>query len=116
MTQTTTTSLNIFPGNLVAGAAQAAEFWNVSNTVAGASATSCDLTFTLKNDYAEAPALCGTPLLTAGEDSSTTAITDWYIKSESTTAIVVTVNVDQAAGAEKTNTVSMRAFIAGPQS
>ena len=115
MTQTTAVSKIIFPGNLVVGAAQAVEFWQVSNTIAGASDTSCDLTFTLKNEYASVPAICGTPLLTPGEGSSTTAITDWYIKSQSTSAIVITVNVDAAAGADKSNTITMCAAIIGPQ-
>ncbi len=115
MDQTTTVSKIIFPGNLVVGAAQAVEFWQVSNTIAGASATSCDLTFTLKNEYASVPAICGTPLLTPGAGSETTKIVAWYIKTQTKKQIVVTVEVDRAAGAGKDNTVTMCAYIAGPQ-
>jgi len=115
MTQTTAKSVIVFPGNLVVGAGQAAESWQVSNTIAGASAVTCDLTFTLKNDYGQIPAICGTPMLTIGEDSSTTKIVAWYVKSQSTSSIVVTVEVDQAAGSGKTNTITMCAYIAGQQ-
>ena len=115
MPQTTTVSKIIFPGNLVVGAAQAVEFWQVSNTIAGASDTSCDLTFTLKNEYASIPAICGTPHLARGEGSSTTAITDWYIKSQSTSEIVITVNVNAAAGANMSYTITMCAASIGPQ-
>ena len=115
MYQTNPDSKIIFPGNLVVGAAQAVEFWQVSNTIAGASDTSCDLTFTLKNEYASIPAICGTQVLDPGDGSSTTAITDWYIKSQSTSEIVITVNVNAAAGANKSNTITMCAAIIGPQ-
>lgn len=114
MTQTTTKSLIVFPGNLVVGAGQAAEYWQVSNTT-GASATTVELTFALKNEYDQIPAITGTPLLTPGAESATTKIVAWYIKTQTKTQIVVTVEVDQAAGAGKDNTVTMCAYIAGPQ-
>lgn len=114
MTQTTTKSLIVFPGNLVVGAGQAAEYWLVSNTT-GASATTVDLVFALKNEYDQIPAIMGTPLLTPGASSATTKIVAWYVKAQSKTSITVTVEVDQAAGSEKDNTVTMCAYIAGPQ-
>ena len=114
MTQTTTKSLIVFPGNLVVGAGQAAEYWLVSNTT-GAAATTVDLVFALKNEYDQIPAIMGTPLLTPGEESSTTKIVAWYVKTQTKTQIVVTVEVDQVAGAGKDNTVTMCAYIAGPQ-
>lgn len=114
MVQTTTKKLSVFPGNLVPGAALAAEYWQVSNTT-GASATTVDLTFDLVNEYDQIPAIAGTPLLAPGSGSSTTKIVAWYIKTQTKTQIVVTVEVDQAAGAGKDNTVTMCAYIAGPQ-
>ena len=114
MVQTTTKKLSVFPGNLVPGAALAAEYWKVSNTT-GATATTVDLTFDLVNKYDQIPAISGTPLLKPGEESSTNKIVAWYIKSQSTSEIVVTVEVDQAAGSGKDNTVTMCAYIAGPQ-
>lgn len=114
MVQTTTKKLSVFPGNLVPGAALAAEYWQVSNTT-GAAATTVDLTFDLINKYDQIPAIAGTPLLAAGAGSSTTKIAAWYIKTQTKTQIVVTVVVDQVAGNGKDNTVTMCAHIAGPQ-
>jgi len=114
MVQTTTKKLSVFPGNLVPGAALAAEYWQVSNAT-GATATTVDLTFDLINKYDQIPAVSGTPLLTKGAGSTTTKIVAWYIKTQTKTQIVVTVEVDQAAGTSKDNTVTMCAYIAGPQ-
>jgi hypothetical protein len=121
MAQTTTKKLSVFPGNLVPGAALAAEYWQVSNTT-GATATTVDLTFDLVNKYDQIPAISGTPLLTPGTGSSTgsstTKIVAWYVKTQTKSQIVVTVEVDQAAGTAgsgKDNTVTMCAYIAGPQ-
>ena len=114
MTQTTTKSLIVFPGNLVVGAGQAAEYWLVSNTT-GAAATTVDLTFDLVNEYDQIAAIMGTPLLTPGASSDTTKIVAWYVKTQSKTSITVTVEVDQVAGAGEDNTITMAAYIAGPQ-
>ena len=114
MGQTTTKKLSVFPGNLVPGAALAAEYWQVSNAT-GAAATTVDLTFDLVNEYDQIPAISGTPLLAPGEDSSTTKILAWYVKTQTKSQIVVTVEVDQVAGAGKDNLVTMCAYIAGPQ-
>ncbi len=114
MVQTVASQKSIFPGNLVVGAAQAAEYQRISNAT-GAAATTVDLTFTLIDTYSEIPAIMGTPLLTPGDGSATTKIVAWYVKTQSTTEIVVTVEVDQVAGSGKDNTVTMCAYIAGPQ-
>ena len=114
MVQTTTKKLSVFPGNLVPGAALAAEYWQVSNTT-GATATTVDLTFDLVNEYDQIPAISGTPLLTPGTSSVTTKIVAWYVKTQSKTSITVTVEVDQVAGAGQDNTITMAAYIAGPQ-
>jgi len=114
MVQTTTKKLSVFPGNLVPGAALAAEYWQVSNTT-GATATTVDLTFDLVNEYDQIPAISGTPLLTPGTSSVTTKIVAWYVTTQTKSQIVVTVEIDQAAGNGKDNTVTMCAYIAGPQ-
>jgi len=114
MGQTTTKKLSVFPGNLVPGAALAAEYWQVSNAT-GAAATTVDLTFDLVNGYDQIPAIAGTPLLTKGAGSSTNKIVAWYIKTQTKSQIVVTVEIDTAAGTGKDNTVTMCAYIAGPQ-
>ena len=114
MAQTTTKKLSVFPGNLVPGAALAAEYWQVSNAT-GAAATTVDLTFDLVNGYDQIPAIAGTPLLTKGAGSSTNKIVAWYIKTQTKSQIVVTVEIDTAAGTSKDNTVTMCAYIAGPQ-
>ena len=117
MVQTTTKKLSVFPGNLVPGAALAAEYWQVSNTT-GDTATTVDLTFDLVNKYDQIPAISGTPLLTPGEGSSTNKIVAWYVTTQTKSQIVVTVEVDAAAGTAgsgKDNTVTMCAYIAGPQ-
>lgn len=114
MGQTTTKKLSVFPGNLVPGAALAAEYWQVSNTT-GATATTVDLTFDLVNQYDQIPAIAGTPLLTKGAGSSTNKIVAWYIKTQTKSQIVVTVEINAAAGEGKDNTVTMCAYIAGPQ-
>ena len=113
MDQTTTKKLSVFPGNLVPGAALAAEYWQVSNTT-GATATTVDLTFDLVNKYDQIPAIMGTPLLTPA-GSSTSKIVAWYVKTQTKSQIVVTVEIDQAAGSGNDNTVTMCAYIAGPQ-
>ena len=74
-----------------------------------------DLTFDLVNEYDQIPAVSGTPLLTKGAGSTTTKIVAWYIKTQTKSQIVVTVEIDQAAGTGKDNTVTMCAYIAGPQ-
>ena len=114
MGQTTTKKLSVFPGNLVPGAALAAEYWQVSNTT-GATETTVDLTFDLVNKYDQIPAISGTPLLTKGEGSSTNKIVAWYVTTQTESQIVVTVEIDKAAGSGNDNTVTMCAYIAGPQ-
>ena len=114
MVQTTTKKISVLQGNLVPGAALAAEYWQVSNAT-GASATTVDLTFDLVNEYDQIPTVSGTPLLTKGAGSTTTKILAWYVKTQTKSQIVVTVEIDQAAGSGKDNTVTMCAYIAGPQ-
>ena len=112
----TTTKNSVFPGNLVPG-----PHWQQNtgrSPTNRATATTVDLTFDLVNGMTRSADQNGTPLLTPNATSSTNKIIAWYIKTQTKTQIVVTVEVDQAAGAAgsgKDNTVTMCAYIAGPQ-
>lgn len=114
MVQTVNSRKTLFPGNLVVGVNQAVEYVRVTNTT-GAAATTVDLTFAPVAGFAEIPAVAGAPHLIPGDGSATTKIVAWYVKTQSATEVVVTVEVDQAAGAGKDNTVVMAAVLIGPQ-
>jgi len=114
MVQTVNSRKTLFPGNLVVGVNQAVEYIRVTNTT-GEAGTTVDLTLTPVTEFAEIPAVVGVPLLTPSGGSATTKIVAWYIKAQSATEVVVTVEVNQAAGVGGDNTIEMAAVLIGPQ-
>ena len=82
-------------------------------TVQGALATSCTITITPEVEYAAIPALIGTPQHVpdaAGSDATTMT---WKVTSQSTSAIVLTVTLDPAPGAGKTDTIVFNGGLIG---
>jgi len=74
-------------------------------TVQGALATSCTITVTPEVEYAAIPTLAGAPQHVKGEGSSATKIDNWAITTQATTGVTITVTLDQAPGAGKTDTI-----------
>lgn len=105
----------ILPGYLTPGVTATIETQTKTGTIAGETDTYVDLAFTLAATYNSTPTICGTPMLTAGEGSATTAITAMEVTAQSTTSITVRVHVDQAAGADKSNTITLVGTIIGKQ-
>lgn len=105
----------ILPGYLTPGVMATIETQTKTGTIAGESDTYVDLAFTLAATYSSTPTICGTPMLTAGEGSATTAITAMEVTAQSTTSITVRVHVDRAAGADKSNTITLVGTIIGKQ-
>ncbi len=82
-------------------------------TVDGALATSCTITLTPEVSYAAVPVLVGAPQHIKDEDSAATKIDHWAITTQSTSAIVLTVTLDQAPGAGKTDTIVFNGGLIG---
>ena len=78
---------------------------NDAITVQGALATSCTITVTPEVKYAAIPALAGAPQHVKGVGSSATKIDNWAITTQATTGVTITVTLDQAPGAGKTDTI-----------
>lgn len=74
-------------------------------TVQGALATSCTITLTPDVDYAAVPVLVGAPQHVKGAGSSATKIDNWAITTQATTGVTITVTLDQAPGAGKTDEI-----------
>ena len=74
-------------------------------TVQGALATSCTITLTPEVSYAAVPALVGAPQHIKDEGSAATKIDHWAITTQATSGITITVSLDQAPGAGKTDTI-----------
>jgi len=72
--------------------------------VEGALATSCTITLTPEVSYAAPPAVVGVPQHIKDGGSSATTMT-WAITSQSTAGVTITVTLDQAPGAGKTDTI-----------
>ena len=82
-------------------------------TVDGALATSCTITVTPEVEYAAIPALIGVPQHVPDADGSAATTMTWKITSQSTSAIVLTVTLDQAPGAGKTDTIIFNGGLIG---
>ena len=74
-------------------------------TVQGALASSCTITLTPEVSYAAVPALVGAPQHIKDEGSAATKIDHWAITSQTTSGVTITVTLDQAPGAGKTDTI-----------
>lgn len=74
-------------------------------TVQGALATSCTITLTPEVSYAAVPAIVGAPQHIKDEGSAATKIDNWAITTQATSGVTITVTLDQAPGAGKTDTI-----------
>ncbi len=74
-------------------------------TVQGALASSCTITLTPEVSYAAVPALVGAPQHIKDEGSTATKIDHWAITTQATSGVTITVTLDQAPGAGKTDTI-----------
>ncbi len=90
----------------------AVEGFNLSNTIGGL-ATSCTITLTPEVSYAAVPVLVGAPQHIKDVGSAATKIDHWAITTQSTSAIVLTVTLDQAPGAGKTDTIVFNGGLIG---
>lgn len=82
-------------------------------TVEGALATSCTITITPKVSYAATPVVCGVPQHVPDADGSAATTMTWKVTSQSTSAIVLTVTLDPAPGAGKTDTIVFNGGLIG---
>ncbi len=90
----------------------AVEGFNLSNTIGGM-ATSCTITLTPKVSYAATPVVCGVPQHVPDAAGSAATTMTWKVTSQSTSAIVLTVTLDQAPGAGKTDTIIFNGGLIG---
>ncbi len=81
-------------------------------TVQGALATSCTITLTPEVSYAATPAMVGVPQRVPGAGSAATTMT-WAITAQSTAGVTITVTLDQAPGAGKTDTIVFNGGLIG---
>lgn len=81
-------------------------------TVQGALATSCTITLMPEVSYAAPPAVVGVPQHVKDGGSSATTMT-WAITSQSTAGVTITVTLDQAPGAGKTDTIVFNGGLIG---
>lgn len=82
-------------------------------TVQGALATSCTITLTPEVSYAATPVFCGVPQHVPDAAGSAATTMTWKVTSQSTSAIVLTVTLDQAPGAGKTDTIVFNGGLIG---
>ena len=81
-------------------------------TVEGALATSCTITVTPEVEYAAIPELIGAPQHVKDDGSLATTMT-WAITSQSTAGVTITVTLDPAPGAGKTDTIVFNGGLIG---
>ncbi|MFA7122313.1 MAG: hypothetical protein WC277_12590 [Bacilli bacterium] len=81
-------------------------------TVQGALATSCTITLTPEVSYAATPVMVGVPQHVKDGGSSATAMT-WAITAQSTAGVTITVTLDPAPGAGKTDTIVFNGGLIG---
>ena len=81
-------------------------------TVQGALASSCTITLTPEVTYAAVPVLVGYPQHVKGAGSAAASMS-WAITSQTTSGITITVTLDQAPGAGKTDTIVFNGGLIG---
>jgi hypothetical protein len=81
-------------------------------TVQGALATSCTITLTPEVSYAATPAMVGVPQHVKDDGSAATTMT-WAITAQSTAGVTITVTLDPAPGAGKTDTIVFNGGLIG---
>jgi hypothetical protein len=81
-------------------------------TVQGALATSCTITVTPEVSYAATPAMVGVPQHVKDDGSAATTMT-WAITAQSTAGVTITVTLDPAPGAGKTDTIVFNGGLIG---
>lgn len=81
-------------------------------TVDGALATSCMITLTPEVTYAAVPVLVGYPQHVKGAGSAATSMS-WAITAQAKTGVTITVTLDQAPGAGKTDTIVFNGGLIG---
>lgn len=74
-------------------------------TVQGALATSCTITLTPEVSYAAVPVLAGAPQHVPDAAGSAATTMTWAITAQSTAGVTITVTLNQAPGAGKTDTI-----------
>jgi putative ubiquitin-RnfH superfamily antitoxin RatB of RatAB toxin-antitoxin module len=81
-------------------------------TVDGALATSCMITLTPEVTYAAVPVLVGYPQHVKGAGSAATSMS-WAITAQAKTGVTITVTLNQAPGAGKTDTIVFNGGLIG---
>ncbi|MFA5137092.1 MAG: hypothetical protein WC489_06945 [Patescibacteria group bacterium] len=82
-------------------------------TVDGALATSCTITVTPEVEYAAIPALAGVPQHVPDAAGSAATTMTWAITAQSTAGVTITVTLNQAPGAGKTDTIVFNGGLIG---
>ena len=103
----------LVPPRAHANIACAVEGFSLSNTISGSLATSCTITVTPEVEYAAIPALIGVPQHVPDAAGSAATTMTWKVTSQSTSAIALTVTLDQAPGAGKTDTIVFNGGLIG---
>lgn len=102
-------------GSLPPGRDAVSEYQVKTAEIAGDAETYADITFTLEGAYSAAPAIACTPQRTPGAGSAATMIAGFEVLAASTAAITVRVHQDAAPGEGIADTITIAAYIAGPQ-
>ena len=81
--------------------------------VEGALATSCTITLTPEVSYAATPAMVGVPQHVKDAAGSAATTMTWEVTSQSTAGVTITVTLDAAPGAGKTDTIVFNGGLIG---
>ena len=81
--------------------------------VEGALATSCTITLTPEVSYAATPAMVGVPQHVKDATGSAATTMTWEVTSQTTAGVTITVTLDRAPGAGKTDTIVFNGGLIG---